>query len=95
MKASTTTSSRLSLPVVSIIGPDQVAIDGVVYDLKEFYSQHPGGAEALSLWVGNDVTVPYRMIHPFHQTAQGDVHRFLSRRLKPIGYLKLSQQHQE
>ncbi|EKX38201.1 hypothetical protein GUITHDRAFT_89468 [Guillardia theta CCMP2712] len=42
---------------------DAVAIDGVVYSLRGW--NHPGGDQIL-LFGGNDVSVQYRMIHPFH-----------------------------
>jgi fatty acid desaturase (delta-4 desaturase) len=41
----------------------EVAIDGIVYTLENF--SHPGG-DAIRLFGGNDVSVLYRMIHPFH-----------------------------
>ena len=41
----------------------EAAIDGVVYDLRSF--QHPGG-DSIFIFGGNDATVQYRMIHPFH-----------------------------
>jgi acyl-lipid (7-3)-desaturase (Delta-4 desaturase) len=41
----------------------EVCIDGVIYDLRGF--DHPGG-ESIMIFAGNDVTVQYRMIHPYH-----------------------------
>ncbi len=41
----------------------EVAIDGVIYDIKDF--DHPGG-ESILLFGGNDVTIQYKMIHPYH-----------------------------
>ena len=41
----------------------EVCIDGVIYDLTDFY--HPGG-ESINVFGGNDVTVQYKMIHPYH-----------------------------
>ena len=41
----------------------EVVIDNVIYDLKSF--KHPGGDSVL-LFGGNDVTVQYKMIHPYH-----------------------------
>lgn len=41
----------------------EVAIDGVVYDLTSF--KHPGGG-SIMIFGGNDVTVTYKMIHPYH-----------------------------
>jgi fatty acid desaturase (delta-4 desaturase) len=41
----------------------EVCIDGVIYDLQGF--DHPGG-ESILVFGGNDVTVQYNMIHPYH-----------------------------
>jgi acyl-lipid (7-3)-desaturase (Delta-4 desaturase) len=41
----------------------EVCINGTVYDLTGF--QHPGG-DSILLFGGNDVTVQYNMIHPYH-----------------------------
>lgn len=45
------------------IASTEVVIDKVIYDLKSF--KHPGGDSVL-LFGGNDVTVQYKMIHPYH-----------------------------
>jgi fatty acid desaturase (delta-4 desaturase) len=45
------------------LGGTEVAIDGVIYDIKDF--EHPGG-ESIMLFGGEDVTVQYKMIHPYH-----------------------------
>lgn len=42
---------------------NEVSIEGVIYDLSTF--NHPGGDSVL-LFGGNDVTVQYKMIHPYH-----------------------------
>lgn len=55
------TQERIS--TIKGLGPTEVAIDGVIYDLKDF--QHPGG-ESVMLFGGNDVTATYNMIHPYH-----------------------------
>lgn len=41
----------------------EVVIDGIIYDISDF--NHPGG-ESIELFGGNDVTVTYKMIHPYH-----------------------------
>jgi len=41
----------------------EVVIDGIIYDLSGF--QHPGG-DSVMIFGGNDVTVQYKMIHPYH-----------------------------
>jgi fatty acid desaturase (delta-4 desaturase) len=43
--------------------PNEVCIDGVIYDLTDF--DHPGG-ESIHVFGGNDVTIQYKMIHPYH-----------------------------
>ena len=43
----------------------EIVIDGVIYDIKDF--DHPGG-ESILIFGGNDVTVQYKMIHPYHTT---------------------------
>mmetsp|Transcript_12747 Transcript_12747/g.32128 ORF Transcript_12747/g.32128 Transcript_12747/m.32128 type:complete len:465 (+) Transcript_12747:136-1530(+) len=44
---------------------DEVCIDGVIYDISSF--EHPGG-DSIKLFGGNDVTIQYKMIHPYHTT---------------------------
>jgi fatty acid desaturase (delta-4 desaturase) len=43
--------------------PTEVSISGTIYDLTDFV--HPGG-EVINFFGGNDVTVQYKMIHPYH-----------------------------
>jgi cytochrome b involved in lipid metabolism len=45
------------------IKPTEIVIDNIIYDLKSFH--HPGG-DSVFLFGGNDVTVQYKMIHPYH-----------------------------
>jgi len=45
----------------------EVAIDGSIFDLTSF--KHPGGDSVL-LFGGNDVTIQYKMIHPYHTKKQ-------------------------
>ncbi len=49
-------------PLKSIKGTE-VVIDGTIYDLTSFV--HPGG-DSILIFGGNDVTVQYKMIHPYH-----------------------------
>ena len=58
-------SSNLKKRVVDL-AESEIAIDGVVYTLEGFV--HPGGNQ-IKLFGGNDVSVQYRMIHPFHTQA--------------------------
>lgn len=41
----------------------ELAIDGIIYDIADFV--HPGG-EVIKFFGGNDVTIQYKMIHPYH-----------------------------
>lgn len=51
---------------IKTLAENEIAIDGVVYTLDNF--QHPGG-DSIKLFGGNDVSVQYRMIHPFHSAG--------------------------
>lgn len=42
---------------------NEVVIDGVIYDITSFH--HPGG-DSIHIFGGNDATVAYKMIHPYH-----------------------------
>jgi fatty acid desaturase (delta-4 desaturase) len=53
----------------------EVAIEGIIYDLTGF--QHPGG-NIVHIFGGNDVTVQYKMMHPFHTARHLE-------KLKPVG----------
>ena len=48
---------------LTTLGGTELVIDGVIYDIAQF--QHPGG-DSIQLFGGNDVTVQYKMIHPYH-----------------------------
>jgi len=56
-----TVSTRTDL--IKNIKGSEVVIDGMIYDLDGF--NHPGG-DSIKLFGGNDVTVQYKMIHPYH-----------------------------
>ena len=60
---SNATESTLRVATMKSIGETEVVIDGKIYDIKDF--NHPGG-ESILLFGGNDVTVQYKMIHPYH-----------------------------
>ena len=51
---------------IKTLAENEIAIDGIVYTLDNFH--HPGGDQIL-LFGGNDVSVQYRMIHPFHSAG--------------------------
>jgi fatty acid desaturase (delta-4 desaturase) len=55
--------TRSNVKSLKDIKSTEVVIDGVIYDLKSF--NHPGGDSVL-VFGGNDVTVQYKMIHPYH-----------------------------
>ena len=56
-------ATQQRIVTIKNLQPNEVAIDGVIYDLTNF--DHPGG-ESIQVFGGNDVTVPYKMIHPYH-----------------------------
>lgn len=56
-------ATELKVGSVKGLGGTEVVIDGVIYDIADF--NHPGG-ESILLFGGNDVTVTYKMIHPYH-----------------------------
>lgn len=65
-ESTTTTTTTTTTEVVRTLDNlkgTEVCIDGVVYDLTNFH--HPGG-ESIMVFGGNDVTVQYKMIHPYH-----------------------------
>eukprot|EP00980_Cylindrotheca_fusiformis_P025356 scaffold13505_cov69-Cylindrotheca_fusiformis.AAC.4 len=72
------------------LGGTEIAIDGVIYDIKDF--DHPGG-ESILIFGGNDVTIQYNMIHPYHTSKHlekmkrvGKIPDYSSER-HAIGYL--------
>lgn len=63
--AEESSSDSATLPVSTIksLRPNEVCIEGNVYDLATF--DHPGG-NSIRIFGGNDVTVMYKMMHPYH-----------------------------
>lgn len=57
------TQSTEKIATLKGLGGTEIVIDGVIYDIKDF--DHPGG-ESILIFGGNDVTVQYKMIHPYH-----------------------------
>ena len=62
-KTSNDGAEQERIATVKSLGGTEVVIEGVIYDIKDF--DHPGG-ETILLFGGNDVTVQYTMIHPYH-----------------------------
>jgi acyl-lipid (7-3)-desaturase (Delta-4 desaturase) len=60
---SSTTTTQDRLCSLSNIKTTEICIDGVIYDIEHF--DHPGGS-SIFMFGGNDVTVQYNMIHPYH-----------------------------
>ena len=71
-------------PLKSIKGTE-VVIDGTIYDLTSF--DHPGG-DNVFIFGGNDVTVQYKMIHPYH------THHHLSK-MKVVGKVDVQDKENE
>lgn len=59
--------ATISKTLTKDLKDNEVAIDGIVYDLNGF--KHPGG-DSIRVFGGNDVTVQYKMIHPLHSGKQ-------------------------
>lgn len=55
------TEERIS--TLKSLRANEVAIDGIIYDITTF--DHPGG-DSINIFGGNDATVAYKMIHPYH-----------------------------
>jgi hypothetical protein len=51
---------------VRLLRPNEVAIDGIIYDIDSFQHVHPGGGDVIAMFGGRDATVAYHMIHPYH-----------------------------
>ena len=58
-----TKSTQQEIRTLKNLNPTEICIDGFVYDISNF--DHPGG-ESIHVFGGNDVTVTYKMIHPYH-----------------------------
>jgi fatty acid desaturase (delta-4 desaturase) len=61
--AFTNEAEQERIATVKSLGGTEVVIEGVIYDIAAF--DHPGG-ESIMIFGGNDVTVQYKMIHPYH-----------------------------
>ncbi len=60
---------ELKIGTIKGLAGTEVVIDGVIYDIADF--DHPGG-ESILIFGGNDVTVAYKMIHPYHTSKHLD-----------------------
>ena len=56
-------STQQRITTLKSLKGNEVAIDGVIYDIHSFH--HPGG-ESINVFGGNDATIQYKMIHPYH-----------------------------
>jgi hypothetical protein len=54
------------LPLPPKLPQTQICVDGIVYELGDFPSKHPGG-DSIAMFGGSDCTVQYRMIHATHR----------------------------
>lgn len=57
------TSNTLPVKSVKDLKSNECCIDGAIYDLYSF--DHPGG-NSIRIYGGNDLTVQYKMMHPYH-----------------------------
>lgn len=67
-----TTKNRSLAHVASHNTPDDcwTAVDGNVYDVSSFVSQHPGGAEKISQVCGNEATEIFGRMHGSNEKAK-------------------------
>jgi fatty acid desaturase (delta-4 desaturase) len=61
----TVTTTTRTIASIDDLSSTEICIDGKVYDISTF--DHPGG-ESIGIFGGNDVTVQYKMIHPYHSS---------------------------
>jgi acyl-lipid (7-3)-desaturase (Delta-4 desaturase) len=57
------TEPTVRISTIKSLGPTEIVINGAIYDIANF--DHPGG-ESIQLFGGNDCTIQYKMIHPYH-----------------------------
>jgi len=57
------TAPVLRTSTLKTLGNEEIVIDGAIYDISNF--DHPGG-DTIKVFGGNDCTVQYKMIHPYH-----------------------------
>jgi acyl-lipid (7-3)-desaturase (Delta-4 desaturase) len=63
--STTTTPTTQKCIPLSQLKTNEMCIDGIIYNIEEFSTKHPGGNTFLTFG-GNDVTTQYKMIHPYH-----------------------------
>lgn len=56
-------ATQIKIGALKNLAATEVVIDGGIYDISDF--DHPGG-ESILIFGGNDVSVTYKMIHPYH-----------------------------
>lgn len=61
--SATVTTQTERVASLSSLKGNEVCIDGIIYNLDNF--DHPGG-DNIKIFGGNDVTIQYKMIHPYH-----------------------------
>ena len=49
---------------MSDLKDNEVILEGIVYDLREFSKVHPGGSNIVNIFGGKDATIHYYMLHP-------------------------------
>ena len=61
--------AEVSALTLKSLRANEVVIDGIIYDIASF--DHPGG-DSINVFGGNDATVAYKMIHPYHTKTHVD-----------------------
>lgn len=61
------------------ITDNEVILEGIVYDLREFSKVHPGGSNIVNIFGGKDATIHYYMLHPHNKIRTNILSRYKSR----------------
>lgn len=65
-----------TVPTGRSLKPTEISISGNIYDISDFV--HPGG-NVIRFFGGNDVTVQYKMIHPYHTDKHLEKMKFVGK----------------
>ena len=64
---------------ISDISDNEVILEGVVYDLREFSKVHPGGSNIVNIFGGKDATIHYYMLHPHNKIRTNILGKYKTR----------------
>ena len=64
------------------ITDNEVILEGIIYDLREFSKVHPGGSNIINIFGGKDATIHYYMLHPHNKIRTNILGRYKVRDVK-------------